>query len=290
MNHAEIQSLTKGLAPVFRDFVAESTAPLVATISDLERQIADLREIDVADTVRAVVADAVSTIPVPVDGKDADPELIRQMVADAVSGLPPAKDGASVTIDDVAPLIDQAVVAAVAALPAPLDGRHGQDADPEVIREMVTEAVAGIPAPKDGEPGKSVTVEDVAPFIASEVDRAVLALPVPKDGKDADPVDVDALVDATLAAMPPPPVEFAPEEVAENIAIAVRMLAEMPDSPAIERETAPSPIVNIALSDNWPPPTVNVSLPKAGAERVTVTEHTADGRIKSYVKTPMEEA
>jgi hypothetical protein len=46
---------------------------------------------------------------------------------------------------------------------------------------MVTEAVAAIPVPRDG---KSVTVEDVTPLIASEVEKRVGGLPAAKDGKD----------------------------------------------------------------------------------------------------------
>lgn len=69
------------------------------------------------------------------------------------------------------------------------DGRDGKDADPEVtaqlVREEVEKAVAAIPAPQDG---KSVTVEDVEPLIAERVSAAVSdavkAMPVPQDGKD----------------------------------------------------------------------------------------------------------
>ena len=50
-----------------------------------------------------------------------------------------------------------------------------------MVNEAVTEAVAAIPAPQDG---KSVTVEDVAPLIASEVEKRVSELPKPKDGVD----------------------------------------------------------------------------------------------------------
>lgn len=45
-----------------------------------------------------------------------------------------------------------------------------------------------------GQDGTSVTLDDVAPMIAEEVQRAVAALPVPKDGKDAAGV-VEALKD-----------------------------------------------------------------------------------------------
>jgi hypothetical protein len=49
------------------------------------------------------------------------------------------------------------------------------------IQAMVEEAVKSIPSPQDG---KSVTVEDVAPLIAAEVEKRVSELPAAKDGKD----------------------------------------------------------------------------------------------------------
>jgi hypothetical protein len=116
----------------------------------------------------------------------------------------PGKDGASVTLDDLAPVVLEAVATAVAALPKP---ENGKDADPETIRAMVAEAVAQLPPAKDGEPGrdadpaeiermvgeavaalpkpqdgKSVAAEDVAPLIAAEVAKAVSAIPAAKDG------------------------------------------------------------------------------------------------------------
>lgn len=104
--------------------------------------------------VHQLVAEAVASLPAPQPGKDADPEIMRQMIADAVAALPapepgkdadPAeverlvtetvertlagwerpKDGTSVTIDEVAPMIERAVTEAVAALPQPEPGKPG---------------------------------------------------------------------------------------------------------------------------------------------------------------------
>lgn len=48
------------------------------------------------------------------------------------------------------------------------------------LQQEVREAVAArLAVVKDGEPGRSVSVDDVAPMIRSEVERAVAALPVP---------------------------------------------------------------------------------------------------------------
>lgn len=47
------------------------------------------------------------------------------------------------------------------------------------IPALVAEAVKAMPAPQDG---KSITVDDVAPLIAAEVEKRVSELPLPKDG------------------------------------------------------------------------------------------------------------
>ncbi|RVI83931.1 hypothetical protein CN188_09690 [Sinorhizobium meliloti] len=51
---------------------------------------------------------------------------------------------------------------------------------PAIVADAVNEAVAAIPAPRDG---KSVTIEDVAPLIAAEVEKCVSEIPRPKDGE-----------------------------------------------------------------------------------------------------------
>jgi hypothetical protein len=81
-------------------------------------------------------------------------EMVTREVATAVAALPKAEDGRSVTIDDVRPLVDEAV----------------------------GKAVAEIPRPKDGEDGRSFTLDDVRPLVDEAVGKAVAAIPVPKDG------------------------------------------------------------------------------------------------------------
>jgi hypothetical protein len=51
-----------------------------------------------------------------------------------------------------------------------------------------------VPEAIKGQDGTSVTLDDVAPMIAAEVERAVAALPTPQDGKDAAGI-VEALKD-----------------------------------------------------------------------------------------------
>lgn len=94
----------------------------------------------------------------------------------AVEARPPEKgapgekgaDGHSVSLDDIAPLVERAVGAAVALIPIPkdgLDGRDGQDGAP-------------------GTDGQSITIDDIEPLVIRAVEASIAAIPVPKDGKD----------------------------------------------------------------------------------------------------------
>lgn len=158
--------------------------------------------------------------------QEVDPLLAKitalQAEVDRLKALPAPKDGdpgKSVTVDDVAPLIETAVAKhaqsikdameesarsmiaaieipkapelpdisamvadAVAALPP---AEKGKDADPvEVAAQIAAEverAVAALPAPQDG---KSVTIEELRPMVEEIAAKAVAAIPVPKDGTD----------------------------------------------------------------------------------------------------------
>jgi hypothetical protein len=79
------------------------------------------------------------------------------------------------------------------------------------IASEIEKQVAALPVPKDGAPGTSVTVADVLPAIASEIEKQVAALPVPKDGAPGTSVTVaDVLpaiaseIEKQVAALPVP--------------------------------------------------------------------------------------
>lgn len=84
--------------------------------------LADKMETSARSAVQEAVDVAVKALPVAKDGKNADPDAIDLMIAQAVARIPAPKDGTSVTVDDVAPLISEAVEKAVASIPAPKDG------------------------------------------------------------------------------------------------------------------------------------------------------------------------
>lgn len=114
---------------------------------------ADAKEIDLAEVERLVditVQRAVASLPIPENGKDADPALIEKTVADAVAALPPALDGKSITVEDVRPVLEEMV----AAIPV----QNGKDADPAEVERVVgiavERAVASLPRPENGKDGK----------------------------------------------------------------------------------------------------------------------------------------
>lgn len=106
----------------------------------------------------------------PLQRRIADLEtLVAAGVKEGASGRD-GKDGASVTVNDVKPVLAELVATAIAAIPTPKDGRDGIDgkdgaagrdgqsftrdeAEP-VIKEMVASAIAEIPTPKDGRDGR----------------------------------------------------------------------------------------------------------------------------------------
>lgn len=130
---------------------------------------------------------------------------------------------------DVKGFIANEVTVAVAALPAPKDGR---DCDMQTVKRMVEEAVAALPAPKDGAdgaPGKdgsSVTVDDLQPLMKAAIEalrrdadeaikeslrpaevaresllKAVGELRQPQDGKSVTLEDVRPILDGAINAI-----------------------------------------------------------------------------------------
>jgi hypothetical protein len=160
--------------------IREAVGPLEKRIDELQSQIkaAPNFEAMVQEEVRKRLAD----IPEPKHGKDADMEVVRQMVSEAVAALPAPKDGKagdpgkSLTLDDVRPVLDEAIVQlrkdADAAIAEPV----------QLVERACDKVLEQLSTLKQPEDGKSVTVDDVAPLIRSEIEKAVSALPAPKDG------------------------------------------------------------------------------------------------------------
>src|SRR5688572_24586851 len=114
----DIKKLGDEIVQVVREYVGQQLAAISKQLGELSTRVDQL--------------------PMPkdgkdgLDGKDADPVQIKALVDEAVAQIPAPKDGTSVTVEDVAPLIEERVKAAVAEVPLPANGK---DADPEVIAE-----------------------------------------------------------------------------------------------------------------------------------------------------------
>ena len=129
-------------APELPDIAGMVTEAVGKAVSELPpaRDGKDADPVDM-DAVKTILIEAVAALPPAKDGKDADPVdmdgVYRRVDEVLATGLDEYKksvdniripeDGKSVTIDDVRPLIDDAVSKAVAALPPARDGINGKD-------------------------------------------------------------------------------------------------------------------------------------------------------------------
>jgi hypothetical protein len=184
------------------------------------------------ELLRGMIAEEAAKLPVPADGKDADPEFVIKVVEEKVeerfAALPVPKDGRDgvdgkdVDLAELASMVNEQVVRHIGELPIPekgepgppgkdgrdgLDGGPGKDVDPEFVTQLVgttvEERFAALPVPKDGRDG--IDGKDGAPGAEGP--------PGPpgrdgNDGRDADPEQMRELIDnlymRALAALPPP--------------------------------------------------------------------------------------
>jgi hypothetical protein len=97
---------------------------------------------EIAKLLPALVKAAVEAIPKPkdgidgkdgkdgrdgIDGKDADPEEFKQLINKLFAEIPKPKDGASVTLQEVTPLITSQIAKIFSEFEKPKDGRDGKD-------------------------------------------------------------------------------------------------------------------------------------------------------------------
>lgn len=234
MHQREIDGFMKALAPVIGGFVVKAIEPLRAENARLSEEVAALKQAQEAlprpvdeESIARLVEERVAKLPPALPGKDADPDMVAALVDKAVAALEiKGEPGTSVTVDDVAPLIEVIVTRHVAALPpaepgksvtaddvAPLIGHAIEKAvaaielpapDMVMIAHMIGEKVEAVVASlPPAQPGKSVTVEDVRPMLA----ELVAALPPAQPGKsvtveDLAPLVVSEVGKAVVAAMP----------------------------------------------------------------------------------------
>ena len=161
----------KALADIVIQSVRATFAPLVKRLGELEAVVKALPESTAADLEQRITK-AVEAIPKPKDGQDFPREEVEKMVGEAVAAIPAPKNGdpgASVTAEDVAPMIAEEVAKAVQAIPTPKDGESVPlDQVRKMVDEEVAKAMGAIVAPKDGEPGRDALQLELQPAIDLE--------------------------------------------------------------------------------------------------------------------------
>lgn len=172
--------------------------------------------------VERVAQRIIEAIPVPKDGepgppgrdgKSADPEEMRAFVRDEVKALPKPADGHSPTAGELAPLMKEAAVEAVVALPQPVHVRKTLIDRAGCLVALMSDGSAdevGQVVGKDGRDGRDIDPASVEAMIAKKFDE----LPIPKDGRDGKDAEIIDL--------------FAPADTTEHISKAVRALNEIP--------------------------------------------------------------
>lgn len=206
----DIAPLVKAVATVIREHVSKAFRALVERLDGVEAKIAALPvpkdgrnafEVAVSLGYEGSVHDWLQSLEGKA-GKSVTLDDIRPLIADAVKEIPIPEDGKSVTLDEISPLISEAV----AQLPRPKDGTSvtAEEIIPLVMpsleskaREIARQAVAELPKPKDGE---SVTLDDIRPIVHQAFD----AIPRPKDGTSVTVDEVRPIIDDFLKSIPLP--------------------------------------------------------------------------------------
>ena len=107
---------------------------------------------------------------------------IKSIVNEQISGMPLPQDGKDAEPDEVASIVIRRLEGHLSAVWQALENVKAEQLSD--LRTAIDQAISELPKPKDGEPGKSVTVEDVRPLVEQEVSKAIAALPPPEKGKD----------------------------------------------------------------------------------------------------------
>lgn len=219
--HARIQTLERQLAQksAFPALLVDDAGDLVVIDGVEQKRVGRVRGRDGADPAPVdldAVAVKVAALmgPAPAGpqgppGKDADVQalqvLVKAAVVEAVAALPAPKDGRDAVVD-----LDEVAQKAAALIPAPKDGQNGKDADPVDIDALVQKAVALVPAPVvdvDAIAAKAAALiptpqngKDAEVDLAEVARQAAALVPTPKDGRDGKDAAVDAKALADLVA------------------------------------------------------------------------------------------
>lgn len=175
---AEVRALTAEVATLRNMLAALPPVPELPEMPELP----DIPAL-VADAVEAGMK-ALPAPPEPVTVEDLRP-LIDAAAVKAVASLPKAEPGkpgvgvAGAMIDRAGQLVLTLSDGAVKELGVVVGSSVDKTAVAEMVDAAVAAAVAALPAP---EPPAGITLDDVAPIIRDEVAKAVDALPAPEPG------------------------------------------------------------------------------------------------------------
>jgi hypothetical protein len=281
------------LVSVVRDYVERNLSPVVSRLDAVEARFAELPPpvpyddselkqkletfskafenltVPVLPDIPAMIEDAVKAFP---DAAD-----IKAMIEEEVKAVPAPQNGADADPEVTAALVAETVERAVAALPRPQDGINGKTGEPGADGK---DGMNG----QDGADVVELLVDSEGSLVATMSDgRTKMLGPCRgKDGKDAD---------LTV-----------PDEVCENVALAIRMMSETPSAEAIVSETrGPAPVhfhmpeivmpevkfpetqFHVAAPSVYvAPAVVSVPEPKKRNMRTIVKKHDSKGRIAEF--------
>lgn len=186
---ASIEALGQNLREEVKELIPNAEA-IAALVRESEPLAASLSEDDVAEITRGVIGVELEQIRAAIPSEDAIAELARDVATSVVSDLPKPEngmDGKSVTVEDVAPMIEAEIEKRFAVIRVPKDGEPGKDADPNevagLVREMISEDMAALRESIASEIKNEIPeLPDIPAMIDDAVATALSNLPTPKDG------------------------------------------------------------------------------------------------------------
>lgn len=141
---------------------------------------------EVAPVLTKAVADAVALIPVPKDGKDG---RNAYEVAVSLGFEGSVHDWMQTLVGQKGDKGDpgEPIKGDKGDPGESIKGDRGEDGKSVILddlRPLIEEAVKAIPVPKDGKDGSSVTLDQVMPLLKTDIERLVSEIPVPSNGRD----------------------------------------------------------------------------------------------------------
>lgn len=261
MKTAEIKVLMENIAPVLKDFVGQTFAPISTRLDAIEKRFGEL--------------------PVPRDGKDADTDATANIV---FLRLKPELDEVRSNLEAIAPKFTEVSKLIETELPG-----------------HVERAIAAIPKAKDGVGVAGAIIDREGNLVLTTTDGAQkeLGKVVGKDGINAEaivvetaPDDVALTISKAIRLMAETPEIVSREAENGNGTVNIH-LPEMKTGETVFNVSVPeqkAPVVNVAVPNQEAPvvtvepPIVNVAAPVVNyiapkSRRVTQVKHDKSGRI-----------